>query len=675
VKRSLLIDSLVGLLLVAAGAFIALQFLHAETRRSYFFDWELAPAVFMACGHGFSQPAAPIAALTSFTQRQSEGFDCEAIDSGSVQQASALANQNRYGLFGPALAMSVGGVSWRTLDYYVAALFGLSIALTYGLMRLFSMRGIAVAGALVMALSTKVTQILSHRDYIKEPAFLALLLIVGWLVIGAPSRRRAWIASAAAGVMLGVGIGCRADLMIFGPFLIAAITLFVGWEDGGKWWRDRAIALLLLAVGFMLTGVPILRSISGGSNLSHTILLGLTTPFTKHLGLTTPAYDLGTVYSDGYGYTLIAAQARLRERNRGPVPFGQPEYDQAGGRLYIDIAKQFPADTLVRGYGAIAESLDHPLTFVELRTAQVLPGWTASRVLRAAADWRFRSLQWLEDRGVLITALALAVVAGLNLRVALAAATAVAYFCAYSMMQFAPRHTFHLDVFTILSLALLMQVLVTSAVSRWRKAITIVRLTILRNVAVFVTVFAAASVTPLLVLRAWQQRQVTSILETTLAAASVPAPFITTSLDGGKLLIQSPSFGQRVGPGPDSDVRDVRMDYVVVEFGGTGCGSGPIEVGLKYSGVVQTIDKQFDRPFAAHPPPGDGRFRILAPLFYEFGPYWLRADGFVLPADRITCVQAIHRVEDPGALPMPFLYAQLGPAWQTSPLYQRFDWE
>jgi hypothetical protein len=116
------------------------------------------------------------------------------------------------------------------------------------------------------------------------------------------------------------------------------------------------------------------------------------------------------------------------------------------------------------------------------------------------------------------------------------------------------------------------------------------------------------------------------------------------------------------------------MDYLVAEFGGRSCGANVFEVRLKYSGVVHTIDKEFDRPFLVSPR-GDERFRVLTPAFYEYGPYWLRFDGIVVPNDRIDCLTGLFRAERPGSLPFPFLYAALGPGWTHSALYQRFAWE
>ena len=88
--------------------------------------------------------------------------------------------------------------------------------------------------------------------------------------------------------------------------------------------------------------------------------------------------------------------------------------------------------------------------------------------------------------------------------------------------------------------------------------------------------------------------------------------------------------------------------------------------------MQHTADKEFNRIVQVMPPSGGDAFRVLAPVFDEYGPYWSHFDGLVLPRDRIDCLTAVHRAERPGALPFPFLYASLTEDWAQSALYQRF---
>jgi hypothetical protein len=102
----------------------------------------------------------------------------------------------------------------------------------------------------------------------------------------------------------------------------------------------------------------------------------------------------------------------------------------------------------------------------------------------------------------------------------------------------------------------------------------------------------------------------------------------------------------------------------------------PFQITEQYSGVVQTFDKVFTRDRTVVPQSDGQPFRILGPAYYEYGPYWLKFDGFLVPEARASCVTRIARAAEPGKVPFPFLYAQLGQNWRQSGLYQRFTaWE
>ena len=679
-SRALVIDLCLALAVLAVSAAIAIRFVHAEPRPSYFFDWELVPSTVMACGKGFMQPGEPLPALVGFVGGQARAFDCSTLATGApLIAAGSLARANRYGLYGPALFMALGGPTWRSLDLYLGCVFGLAMALTYALLRLVAMRGLAVVGTLVLACSNKLFPLLSHRDYIKEPPFLALLVVLAWMMIRERSRGEIWTASACGGLLLGIGIGCRVDLLVIAPFFVLALVAFAQWAPAQSSWQNRSAAVTAFVAAFCLTGLPILTTLSGGSNTSHTVLLGFSSnSFTKNLGLAVPAYDIGDIYSDGYAFTLIAAQVHAREGDRGDVPFGMPPYDRAGARLTADIMRKFPADMLVRGYGAVIEAANYPFRHDAVVDSRALPGLSTLPLLPWFVEVRTWVFERFEGAGIWITLLALTLVGSFNLRLAAGFACAVTYFCAYSMLQFQRRHTFHLDVFSIVAATFVLQALVSTVLA----AITPGRFQTIRsqvapaarNIGWFVIGGLVVVVGPLVVVRWWQDRHVAAMIEETLKATQVPSDMTKTALSGDEILISSDQLGHGGQP-PLSDPRDVRLDYLVAEFRGPSCGQEPFQVQSRYTGVVQTVDKEFNRTQIVVPAPAGESSRILSPVFYEYGPYWFRFDGFVLPRERAECLATMLHAEHPGDLPFPFLFASLGPNWRTLGLYQRFTWE
>jgi hypothetical protein len=672
-------DAAAFVVLLAVGAAIAVQFLRVRNPRSEFFDWELVPAVMMACGHGFAQPAEAIPELAAFVARTVPSFDCARIAPGTAMAGALhIAQASRYAVYGAATALTLAGVTWRVLDGYLALLFGISTALSFAVMRLVAGRALAVLGALMLAYSVRLEGLLLYRDYIKEPPFLALLLVVAWLATRPQTPGRIWPASALAGVLLGVGIGCRMDLLVFAPFVLATLALVVCVDGGGWALRTRGVAAALFAVAFAVTAAPILRSMSGGSNSAHVVLLGFMSPFTTHLGLVTPAYDVGDTYSDGYAYTMIASQARLRDHLREPMPFGERVYDEAGGRLVSDVLRHFPADMLARAFGAVRESLAYPFSSDAVVKSRELPAFAGNRLLSGLSRVRAASVGMGEGWGFWLTVAALLVVAAADLRLALFGAALIAYFCGYSMLQYSRRHTFHLDLFAVAAVVLLAQVAVSTVTAAARRRLAMPSLAAVRSgagrVAAFAAIVAAAVALPLAISRAYQQRHVAAIIEAALQEAT-PLPIMRADADDEHfVLLSNPRLGEPPGEAPVDDQRDVRMEYIVATFGGGGCGEGGLAVQLKYTGVVHTLDKEFDRTFSI--PAGVGREaqRVLAPVFFEFGPYWTRFDGLMLPSDRQQCLLSLARVPHPGGLPFPFLYARLHPSWRDDALYQRFDW-
>jgi hypothetical protein len=306
-----------------------------------------------------------------------------------------------------------------------------------------------------------------------------------------------------------------------------------------------------------------------------------------------------------------------------------------------------------------------------------LPAFSTVRPLKWIADRRFRYMQWFEGDGPWFTALAILLVAAVNVRLAAFGAIAAAYFCGYAMLQFQRRHTFQLDIFSVIAAMFLAQLAVSGMLRLggvWDRAplFAIRPARAMRNVAAFLLVAAGGAAGVLGAARWYQQRHVTSVIEETVRATKSAVPMSAAAINDHEVLVSNADLGRPIGPGPIDDLRDVRMEYLLAEFQGAACGSAAFPIRLQYTGVVHSTDKEFERTFSASPPQGPEPFRLLAPVFYEYGPYWLRFDGLALPQDKAGCLTALFRADRPGALPFPFLYATLTPLWRQAALFQRF---
>ena len=144
--RSRLLDGVVVLVIFLASSATGYALLSRSSVRTLT-EWESAPAAMLACGQGFRRPVNEGAALAAFGQRQRFAVTCaEVVGDGVSAPPLAVAAGERYGLYGAALAFRVAGLSWRALDGYLAALFGLSMTFAYGLFRVFAGRPASIAG-------------------------------------------------------------------------------------------------------------------------------------------------------------------------------------------------------------------------------------------------------------------------------------------------------------------------------------------------------------------------------------------------------------------------------------------------------------------------------------------------------------------------------------------------
>lgn len=663
-------------------------------------DWELRPAVMMSCGFGMSEPALRSPVVERFVARQSDAVSCREFSwGGAPTPAIGIAFANRYSIYGAAWAMRLGGASWQTLDRYIAALFGLALVCVYGLYRMVSGRVLAVCGVAAVACSPLLNEVVSLRDFVKFPCFAVLWLALAWVMRRAlaTGSKATLVPMTVSGALLGVAIGLRMDALVLAPlFVLAGVLVPVGFS-----WRPlglKAMAVALFVAAFLLTGSPILRSISSGSNSAHVVVLGLVQPFDRALAIEPSPYDIGAQYSDGFAYSVITSHALLKQGAKLPIGLGSAEYDVVGGRLLGALARQFPADVLTRGLGATFQIFRMPFDSGVREMAQRMPDMQASNALQSLAAWRAWALGLFEGWELPATVLVMMLAGAFDRRLGALAFVLVLYLCAYSMLQFSRRHIFHLDVVPILMAILAVQLPLSlgwrlAARFREGRALGVDSLRSHGREMAFGAVALASVVLVLVgvlaVARAWQQRSVTALIETTLAAEWTPVdavdePLADTIFAAGRPVatwyetyIKNPTAWQTatllrvdgvVPRGHEAAAPpDLRQRYFKVEIENH-CQARKVMVALKYTSASGTYDTEFTREFGV--PTGDGPSYLLVPAYYHLGSSWNRFDGFGVPADQRSCITGIFRATSPERLPLPVLMAVLGPGWRQAPLHQ-----
>lgn len=695
------LDAVLIAAVFTGGYRLAYRYLSMSPTPTFIF-WELKPAVMFACGYGFTQPGAPTPAVDEFIYRKRDSISCQEFAwGGAPTEPIGIAYANRYSLYGAGWAMRLRGVRWDTLDAYLAFLFGLSMALTYGLYRMAAGRVLAIAGVIAVGCSAALMEIVVLRDFIKLPCFTALWLVLAWVVRDGLRRGAGAtiIPMIVGGALLGLGIGLRMDALVFLPMFVAVVLFAVP----GFHWKKlllKAASAAAFVVTFFIAGGPILNSISSGSNSAHVVVLGLMTPFDRGLAIDPAPYDVGAQYSDGYAYTVIVSDALLAQGEKLPIILGSAEYDRVGGSLLRRLAFTFPGDVVTRAMGATWQIFRYPADWRIRDQAEKMPLYQESAWLKRVMAWRTWVLGPFAERELVLTLFVLVLASAFNRRLGVLGLAFILYFCGYSMLQFSRRHMFHLDAIPIFVMLLAVQLPIALAWrigSRFRESREAGRAALRASGREMAIGTAALAVALALFMGVWtglrwyQDGRVAELVRGRLAANWVAAPATEEPLADSMLIDGRPSASWYevfmrnqeswtsatllrldgvVPRGAELEhTPDLRQQYFKVTLDGR-CQANEVMLGLKYTGAGQTFDYEFTRAFTV--PVAQGRpSYVLTPAYYHLGGSWNRFDGFAVPAVQRACVVTIERAADPKALTLPVVSFVVAPDWQDARRHQQ----
>jgi hypothetical protein len=644
------------LAIFASGAFIGSRYM-ASYREAAPEDLEFGVAVVSACGRGFVNPSAPIPALGAFLQRRTETFSCDQLPASLAPVPLGLTQAlYRYLMIAVALQWKWSGVSWLGLTPLFGTLFGLTLCAVYGLFRLAVGAVVGLIGVVPLAISAHHLGYLPQlRDYAKAPFILMLILVTASLAMPPSRPRRSLLFAATFGLILGVGFGFRNDLLIaVPPFLVTVALLTPGPSTGHL--RLKAGCVALAFVTFIVSAWPILAAYGSGSNTGHVAVLGLTTTFDAPLGVTRPAYGLGSRYLDGYAATVINMHSRLRSGRF--VDYMSAGYDAAAVALLVDVARHWPADIAARGLASVTEVLDFPFT-IGTHTPTVPRGVSATWLL-TIYEWQQSALRLLTGLGPLLACAVIIVVGSRDVRAGVALLLFVLYYCGYPSVQFHARHFFHLEFIAWWAL-----VFVLAAAGRplWRwvkegsgRRVSAVEM---RNALIAAAAVVALTVVPLTVLRVYQQRHLVAFFDDYLQSPRKPSTLSWTPR-AGRTLVAVDGLWAGLSPGDPFGAR-----YLVAEFGSDQCAAADLPVIVKYDATEDSADFSF---VTRMPIDSAGPTFGFVPA-YSNGP-WSRFAGFSLPQGYEACLKSVSVIEDTSRIPV-LVELTLTPAWRSASLFQR----
>ncbi|MBF0624694.1 MAG: hypothetical protein HQL82_07785 [Magnetococcales bacterium] len=668
-----LLEAAAVLLLLAGAWLAAMEYLQHNGRQHDFIQKEFAPAVMVACGRGYiNVDRFQVPELEGFLRkginRTVERFDCSALpaDLGAIQQPLNYYNHGTFQYLwrGVGWAWSVVGISWEALYSVQAGFHGLTVLLAYGLFRLGSGPLWSLAGGLFMAFSSQILWgVKSVRDYPKGVFFLALWLIMGWLVKRRHGAAALLILALLGGVLVGIGLGVRKEILVAVPAFIGVLLLF---GDSAAGWRLRALAVALFLGAMLASGWPLFELMSRGGTQGNVAVVGQTTNYNRILGLDNPLYEIAREPCDYNGISQIRHHA---QRTRGeilkrPDQHGfEPEFYRASARFMEELMREFPADMWMRGLGAVDRLSDKGI---------------------------------VKQGGVLVLLAAIGVTAWISLRQGLFLGLFALLFYAYTFLQFHQRHYFHVLVIPLWVTLMLANALIRGALS-WRGGRPAWLEVLLRPAVVNGAAGAPAAVWtrgwravllcgailgalafgPLPFLTIWQAGNVGVLVAEVEKAPLEDLPFTETAELPGQVMLRLRDVprGRQAPEGtdflkinqlhPEWAMEPEPFDYLLLRFRAEQCPRTRIPVTMHHGDPGQKERNGDYVPWPFVVPLERGETRFYHPVFNVQRPM-LGLAGISLPRDARSCLTQLARVtQAPPLVVLPTLMLPYN--WMTLP--------
>ena len=667
---------------LAAGLFLAAfataswylpQFV-ASGGKPWFYQQEFGPAVMEACGHGYVNPAtAGRQALEQFLTRKSDAVSCNEVATVATAPLTSMQRAFRYLMMMVGETWRVRGqVAWSALTPLYGGLYGLTVVLAYAIFRQGMGRTLAAVGATMLMLSTLHLNNLPHlRDYAKAPFVLALVLVAIRLVRSEVTTGRTLLLAGAAGVLTGVGIGFRNDLLVAIPAFVGVLAIFmpVGLRERIGL-RAAAIVIYLVAVYGAMWPMSSVYQTGGGGSTPHLVLLGLTPAFSAALGVdNSRLYELGFEYRDELALATIDNYADRKLGDHRFLPMYGVDYDQAANRLLREVAWQFPADLLTRVHASAIRitELPHSTTTAALVVPEFLSP-PARRILLIKAEvLRLMGRLWPWPLVISLVALSL-----WRLRLGLFAALFALYLTGYPALQFQERHFFHLEFIGWwglgFSLALAGRVVGAVVKPEWRTEWTNL-VTPPQGWAraagyslVLWTILAVMVAGPLWLLRRYQEPRGRAWLEAVNTAPRTALDLVPVALPNGNVRFEAPALEAAL-PADDG----VHAPYLVAYIGGAGCERTSLPVMQRYRAMSAGYD--FSHATTLAVPLSDEPVAWYFPAYFRNpGSTSATAEpfgfaGLELPVADAACLVRVSRLNDASAWPALF-ELRLRPGWE-----------
>ena len=636
--------AIVVLLFAASMTFACLPDANPYTKdwkRSTFYERYFGAAVMSACGRGFQHPpVSKIPELYDFLYQETDTFSCDDLPVDlTYRPPSGQQILHHYLHRSIALYWSIAGVSWSGLQPLLGFFFGLVVSTSYCLFRLGMGRLLSFAGAMIF-LPLHLTFLPTLRDYAKTPFFLILLLVMGLLVKKRLTRPIFYALSAMAGVVLGVGLGFRSDLLICIPIVLLTIFFFTQ-QNERTTLRVKALSATLFLGCLAIFYGPVFVRDSHYNNNAHVVIQGLTNKFTDGLAVESSLYEWAHIYSDSWPNFQIRAHHFLYQKHEEPLRYLSKEYNRAGIRFLLMTLLDFPADMLLRAYAAIAKITTIPLV------------WAGVLLVASVRDRR--------------SSLFLLLI--------------IVYFSGYPALQFSERHLFHMKIVPLWMTGFVAHHMFQFA-NRTLQTIlanfsseTFVKIgrghrawlsDSARYLCACAILSSVAVLAPLYLLRWYQHHHVGYLLGSYSEADLEELDITGKPLSENLSMIDSLKISQLTQL-PTARDAELRAGYMVAIFSRDRCLKEKLVVSLRYEpGAQHDFSRTVELDFQRHK-----KIKIFTPI-YSTTPSGLggtKFEGIEISDDSVSCLTNLYMVRNLDRFP-PILYVELPDDWREHKRYQ-----
>jgi len=593
---------------------------------------EFVPSLFIASGWGFVVPEdynAP--ELAPFLRREATRFDPDTLPPDlAVTAPFSWDQRHRYLYYAGALIWMVFGISWTAMKLLPVLLYGAMWPLLFRIFRLAGGRRLSAAFTALFMLSPSIIELhWTVRDFSKAPFFLAVILIIGMMVQRRMTAKRLIGLALLAGLIAGIGVGFRRDLVMSMLPALAAVIMAPRMITPRPWITKAAAATVMFGA-FALAGAPIHSAYTGVGD-PHDAVMGFSRLVDSGLGVKQADYQQMSVQSDFQVHATMVSGAR---RADGEIVgrYVRPEQISAAGMDLVQwLVLTYPADVVTRALASARWALSGGIPIIQI------PAWFVSLI------------------GIALPAITLFIVGSASLRRGLALTLVAAPLFTYIALQFGLRHGFHLTFAPMWCTLFLYTQWVLYR--RYRRARGIRpdaaipapaylrRDGQLRGVLIL-AITACLLFTPLVAARAIQHHNVSALVARYLEAERAPIPTIPRPIGADwTLFAVDPDL-----PDPDVPYNLVDWPFREAYFVAVFTPSETFTTGLmKYESDDVTLDFTF--PFLLpETAEEDGLIYYFFPVYENWhmdGGAWSRFSGVVMPNETAHRFQGLYRLQDP----------------------------